>query len=172
MKLKWITSLLFVVLLFSACSGATMDQVIEEDIPFNVIEVIHKEKVKDGVVLLYVTKQKSGREPIDAVTVAFLKGNDRDGWGNAGHNHWEHEENDWMTVYKDVFYEYNHRGNLENRLPVIYGKVVREDIQSVVVYGENGKLENAPIFEKEGGRYYLKLGDYEMARGIVKNNSK
>lgn len=172
MELKWITSLLFAVLLLSACSSTTMDQVIEEDIPFNVIEVIHKEKVKDGVVLLYVTKQKSGGEPIDAVTVAYLKGNDRDGWENAGHNHWEHEENDWMTVYKDVFYEYDQRGNLENRLPVIYGKIVREDIQSVIVYGENGILENAHIFEKEGGRYYIKLGDYEMARGIVKTNSK
>ncbi|MEH7124396.1 hypothetical protein V7122_16210 [Bacillus sp. JJ1532] len=169
MKLKWIASLLFAVLILAACSGSTMDRVIEKDIPFNVKEVIHKEKVKDGIILLYVTKQKISEETIDAVTVAFLKGNDRDGWENAGHNHWEHDENDWMTVYKDVFYEYDHRGILENRLPVIYGKIEHEDIQSVFVFGENGKLENVPIFEKEGGRYYIKLGDYETARGILKN---
>ncbi|WP_231734785.1 hypothetical protein [Bacillus sp. FJAT-29937] len=168
MKLKWIASLLFAVLLLTACSGATMDRVIEKDIPFNVKGVVHKEKVKDGAILLYVTKQKSNGEPVDAATVAFLKGNNRGGWENAGHNHWEHEENGWMTVYKDVFYEYDHKGNMENRLPVIYGKIEHEDIQSVFVFGENGQLENAPIFEKEGERYYIKLGDYETARGILK----
>lgn len=162
---RWIPSLIFVILMLSACSRLTIEEVIEKDIPFNVKEVIHKEKVKDGVILLYVTEQKN----FDAVTVAFLKGNARDGWKNAGHNHWEYAKSEWITVYKDVFYEYDHKGVLENRLPVIYGKVENDDVQSVYVFGEEEKLEKAHIIEKDSGRYYIKVGSYELVRGEMKN---
>lgn len=166
MKKKWMTLMIITVFLLSACRAVPMNQVIEEDIPFNVREVIHKEKVKDGVILLYVTRQKDKNGEFDAVTVAFLKGNDQDGWENAGHNHWEHEENERLTVYTDVFYDYDKEGNLENRLPVIYGKVESEQIKIVEVLGKNDRLEIASIIEKESGRYYVKIGDYKSARGL------
>lgn len=155
------------VLLLSACRAVPMNKVIEEDIPFNVQEVIHKEKVKDGVILLYLTHQKNKNGEFDAVTVAFLKGNNQDGWENAGHNHWEHEENERITVYTDVFYDYDGKGNLENRLPVIYGKIESEEIELVEVLGKDDMLEMASIIETESGRYYVKIGDYKSARGLL-----
>ncbi|MBY0122503.1 hypothetical protein H0173_11265 [Bacillus sp. S/N-304-OC-R1] len=166
-------SLIFVILmLLSACSRLTIEEVIEKDIPFNVKEVIHKEKVKDGVILLYLTEQKNNHGIFDTVTVAFLKGNARDGWKNAGHNHWEHAESDWITVYKDVFYEYNKKGMLENYLPVIYGKVENDNVRFVNVLGEEEKLEKAYIIEKDSGRYFIKIGNYELVRGEMKNRWK
>ncbi|MBU8879210.1 hypothetical protein BGM26_09460 [Bacillus sp. FJAT-29790] len=167
MKTKWMISLMFAVLLLSACTVATMNMVIEEDIPFNVKEIIHTEKVKDGVILLYVTSQKNAKGEIDAVTVAFLKGNDQDGWKNAGHNHWEYNDNEYMTVYTDTFYDYDQKGKLENRLPVIYGKIQSEEIKSIEVKGQDQKAEKANIIEKESGRYFLKLGDYQIATGLT-----
>lgn len=168
MKFRRIVSLLVTVLILAACSRATMDQVIKDDIPFNVKEIIHKERVKDGVVLLYVTNQKNKQGSFDAVTVAFLKGSNKDGWENAGHNHWDHKDDEWITVYKDAFYDYTQKGVLQNRLPVIYGKIESDDVQSIIVFGEDGKLEKAPIIEGEGGRYFIKIGDYEAAKGIKK----
>ncbi|KAB2338971.1 hypothetical protein F7731_02260 [Cytobacillus depressus] len=158
--------LLITILILAACSRATMGEVIEKDIPFNVKEIIHKERVKKGVILLYVTSQKNNQGEFDTVTVAFLKGNDQDGWENAGHNHWEHEEDNLITVYQDVFYDYDHKGHLENRLPVIYGKIESDGIRSVKLYSEDGKLEQAKIIEKKSGRYYMKIGDYAITKGI------
>ncbi|MFE8695564.1 hypothetical protein ACFYKT_04225 [Cytobacillus sp. FJAT-53684] len=169
MKQKWIVALLTVVLLLSACRGVPMSQVIEKEIPFNVKEVIHTEKVKDGVILLYVTRQKSEKkEEIDAVTVAFLKGNDRDGWENAGHNHWDYGEGEQLTIFKNVFYDYNGIGDLENRIPVIYGKIEDSKINIIEVVGNEG-LERANMIEKDSGRYFIKVGDYEFARGLSGN---
>ncbi len=158
--------LMMCALLLVACRPVPMNKVIKEDIPFNVQEVIHTEKVKDGVILLYATRQKNKHGEFDAITVAFLKGNDEDGWENAGHNHWEHEENELLTTYTDVFYDYDHKGNLENRIPVIYGKIESKDIKSVEVSGKDEKLEKSHIIEKGSGRYFFKLGDYEIARGL------
>lgn len=160
-----------VVLLMSACTAAPMNKVIEEDIPFNVKEVVHTEKVKDGVILLYVTEQKDKRGSFDAVTVAFLKGNDKDGWENAGHNHWEHEENEEITIYTDVFYDYDRNGRLQNRLPVIYGEIINSQIDQVEVFGELEEVDKAHIIQKESGRYYIKVGDYETARGVLRKDA-
>ncbi|MBS4191127.1 hypothetical protein KHA94_13130 [Bacillus sp. FJAT-49705] len=167
MEKKMMTLLIMCALFLVACRPVPMNKVIEEDIPFNVQEVIHKEKVKDGVILLYVTRQKNKQGEFDAITVAFLKGNDQVGWENAGHNHWEHKENELLTTYTDVFYDYDYKGNLENRIPVIYGKIESKEIKSVEVFGKDQKLEHAHIIEKINGRYFLKLGDYENARGLL-----
>lgn len=166
MNVKWISYLLFVSLILSGCSYATLEQVIEKDIPFNVKEVIHKEKVRDGIILLYVTEQKDSISTFDALSVAFLKGNHEDGWENVGHNHWEYKRDSRVTVYKDVFYEYDHRGKLLNRIPIIFGEIESVEVQSIVVFGVDNEHEQVHIIETESGRYYIKIGEYEAARGV------
>nr|WP_245350006.1 hypothetical protein [Cytobacillus eiseniae] len=158
-------------LLLTACRAVPINKVIEEEIPFNVKEVIHKEKVRDGVILLYTTRQKNEKkEEFDAVTVAYLKGNEKDGWENAGHNHWEFGEDERLTVFKNVFYDYDSRGGLENRIPVIYGQIEKSDISLIEVVGKE-ELKRARIIERESGRYFLKVGEYEFARGVSTNVS-
>jgi len=164
-RTKQIALIMSVILLLSACTARPMSKVIEEDIPFNVKEIIHKEKVKDGVILLYLTHQKSKQGEFDALTAAFLKGNDQDGWKNAGHNHWEYEENEELTVYTDVFYDYDRNGRLENRLPVIYGKIENKQIIFIEVFDKEERIDRARIIETKSGRYYIKIGDYMKARG-------
>ena len=169
---KWIVGLLTVVFLLSACRAVPMNQVIKEDIPFNVKEVIHTEKVKDGVILLYVTRQKNEKkEEFDAVTVAFLKGNNRNGWENAGHNHWDYHKEEQMNVFKDVFYDYNGKGDLETRIPVIYGKIEDSKINIVEMAGNVG-MERAYVIKTESGRYFFKVGDYEFVRGLTGNEKE
>lgn len=160
------TVFIFIVILLSACTAVPMNKVIEKDIPFNVKEVIHKEKVKDGVILLYLTHQKNKQGEFDALTVAFLKGNDKDGWENAGHNHWEYEEDEQLTVYTTVFYVYDREGNVETRLPVIFGKIENKEYNRVEVLGAEERVDSARVIKKESGRYYIKVGDYKSARGI------
>ncbi|GLB58086.1 hypothetical protein [Cytobacillus sp. NCCP-133] len=154
------------ILLLSACSTQTMGQAIDEDIPFNVKGILHKEKVKEGIILLYTTHQKNGQGEFDAMAAAYLKGSDKNGWKNEGHNHWEHYENEHMTVYADEFYDYNKEGNLDNRIPIIFGEIHNQEIEKVEVAGKEEKFEEAAIIEKESKRYYFKMGDYHTARGL------
>jgi hypothetical protein len=154
------------ILLLSACSTKTMGQAIDEEIPFNVKEILHKEKVKDGIILLYTTHQKNGQGEFDAMAAAYLKGSDKNGWKNEGHNHWEHYENEHMTVYTDDFYDYDKEGKLESRIPIIFGEIHNQDIQKVEVAGQDEKFEEAAIIEKESGRYYFKRGEFHTARGL------
>ncbi|WP_232233834.1 hypothetical protein [Bacillus sp. J33] len=154
------------IMLLSACSTQTMGQAIDGDIPFNVKEILHKEKVKGGVILLYTTHQKTGQGEFDAMAAAYLKGSDKNGWKNEGHNHWEHYENEHMTVYTDAFYDYDKEGNLENRLPIIFGEIHNKDIKKVEVAEKDEKFEEAVLIEKESKRYYFKMGDFNIARGL------
>lgn len=165
-KVKGVIFFIAVILLLPACSVKTMDEAIEGEIPFNVKEVIHQEKVKGGMVLLYLTHQKNQREAFDAVTVAFLKGSDGEGWENAGHNHWDYKKGERLTTYTDAFYIYDHKGKLEYYIPVIFGEIKDKDIQTVEVLGKNNQLVSAQIIEKDSGRYFYKTGEYKAARGI------
>lgn len=153
-------------LMLSGCSTATMGQAIDDGIPFNVKEVLHKEKVKDGVILLYLTQQNDEQNEVEAMAAAYLKGSDKKGWKNEGHNHWEYYENEHMTVYKDTFYDYDKEGKLENRLPIIFGEIQSGDIKKVEVAGKEEKFEEAAIIKKENKRYYFKMGDFHTARGL------
>ncbi|MFE4522678.1 hypothetical protein ACFRCQ_11070 [Cytobacillus firmus] len=153
-------------IILSGCSTATMGQAIDDGIPFNVKEVLHKEKVKDGVILLYLTQQNDGQNEVEAMAAAYLKGSDKKGWKNEGHNHWEHYENEHMTVYSDTFYDYDKEGNLENRLPIIFGEIQSGDIKKVEVAGKEEKFEEAAIINKENKRYFFKMGDFHTARGL------
>ncbi|KON87147.1 hypothetical protein AF332_10195 [Sporosarcina globispora] len=158
--------LLAAILILSGCSTSTMGQAIDDGIPFNVKEILHKEKVKDGVILLYLTKQDDGQNEVEAMAAAYLKGSDKNGWKNEGHNHWEHYENEHMTVYTDTFYDYDKEGKLENRIPLIFGEIQNGDIQKVEVAGKEEKFEEAAIIKKENKRYYFKIGDFHTARGL------
>lgn len=166
----------FVVCLFllTGCKYDTLEEAIKKDIPFNVASVIHIEKVKDGAVVLYTTEQEQNFHIIETVAVAFVSGNDKNGWENIGNNHWEYEGNQDFSVYTNTFYKYDKKGKLEQKIPVVYGMVQSEAIETIQFQatGKNQKYEDIDIIKKNGKRYFIKLDSYQKSMGITKEGKK
>lgn len=156
---------LLLVVLLAACKSESLEEAIQKDIPFNVKQVIYTEKVKGGEIILYITEQQVENEPIEALAIALMK-EDEKGWENAGNNHWDYRENPNMTVYLNTFYDYDKRGSLLQRIPVIFGKIHNNSIQTVQVAGQDSQYENAKLIYKDGDRYFIKLGEYRLAKGL------
>lgn len=163
------TWLLFLVVILTACQSESLEEAIQTEIPFNVARIIYIEKVKDGGIILYITEQKRENKAIEAMAVAFMKMKDGK-WENVGNNHWDYKENPNMTVYINTFYDYDNKGALQNRIPVIFGELVNSSIQSVQVAGENSEYEKAKLLYIDGNKYFIKLGDYVLAEGL--NNKR
>lgn len=165
MRGKRMVGLLMLVSLLTACTPQSLGEAIQTDIPFNIEKIIHTEKVEDGEIILYITEQKSESE-IEAMAVAFMKKDGKSGWENAGNNHWYHDDKPNMTVFVNTFYDYDKKGNLDNRIPVIFGKIKNNQIQSVQITEEKGRMDDAQIIHADGARYYMNIGDYLLVKGL------
>lgn len=165
MKGKKILGMIVIVATLTACKSKTLEEAIQTEIPFNIERVVYTEKVEEGEIVLYITEQKKEEEPIEAMAAAFMKKSKKSKWENAGNNHWDYDENPNMTVYMNTFYDYDKKGNLENRIPIIYGKVNNENIQAVQVAEGSGEYEEAKLIYSNGSQYFFKLGDYLAAKG-------
>ncbi|CAM3988279.1 hypothetical protein [Mesobacillus thioparans] len=150
----------------SACAYKTAGEAIQNDIPFNIKHIIHKEEVKDGWLVFYTTEQKEGSKKFDALAVAYIKGSEKEGWENAGHNHWTYYKNDFMLLYVDAFTVFKEDGNVDVKIPVIFGKVLSPDIKTIEAAGPDGKFNKIEIIEKEKERYYYAIGDYKEVRAL------
>ena len=71
-----------------------------------------------------------------------------------------------MILYSDVFHTYKENGELENKIPVIFGKIVNPDVQAIEAAGEDGKFEKIDIIKKGNDRYYYSIGNYDEVRAI------
>ncbi|RSD27334.1 hypothetical protein [Mesobacillus subterraneus] len=154
------------IIVLSACSYKTAGEAIKNDIPFNIKQVIHEEKVDKGKLVFYTTEQKEGSRTFDALAVAYIEGSDKEGWKNAGHNHWTYYKNDFMILYVDTFTTFKEDGKLDVKIPVIFGKVISPNIKAIEAAGPDGKFTNIEIFEKENERYYYGIGEYKEVRAL------
>ncbi|MEI2358224.1 hypothetical protein [Mesobacillus zeae] len=164
--LKRAAMLAVCVLLLAACQYDTLDEAIEKSIPFNMKNIIHTEKTKEGSVVLYTTIQKGESGEVEALAAAYLEGNGKEGWKNAGHNHWTYYKNKYMMQYSEAFYIYSPEGKLKEKVPVIFGKINSPKIAKVEAAGKDGAFKKAYIVKKGKDRYYYIFGDYKIARGL------
>jgi hypothetical protein len=166
-KMRQTAIIAMCMLLLSACAYQTAGEAIQNDIPFNIKQIVHKEKVKNGWLVFYTTEQKDGGSKFEALAVAYIEGSKKAGWENAGHNHWTYYKNDFMILYGDVFHTYRENGKLDAKIPVIFGKILNPDIQSVEAAGADGKFTQINILEKENERYYYAIGEYKEVRALA-----
>ncbi|WP_210365649.1 hypothetical protein [Bacillus sp. REN3] len=165
-KMRRAAMFIMCMLLLAGCKYETVEEAIRKDIPFNIKQIIHKEKTKDGWVVFYTTEQKDGRKQFEALAVAYIKGGKKDGWENAGHNHWTYYENDFMILYADAFHIYRKNGKLEERIPVIFGKIANPGVKTIEAAGTDGKFKKIEIIQKGKDRYYYAIGDYKQVRAL------
>lgn len=150
------------VMLLGACKYDTLEEAIANDIPFNVKKVLHTEPVGDGMIVFYLTEQKREGAPIEAMAVAYMKKDEDSKWKNVGNNHWEFKEGSQLAVYENTFYYYDHKGNLERHIPVVYGSIENSRIKKVEVEVDRERFTDAEMIEE---KYFMNIGDYLVVQG-------
>jgi hypothetical protein len=151
----------------------SFEEVLEKGIPYKVKDVIHTHNVDGITVLMYTTvpnKEEFSFVNYDALAVAFLEGNDRDGWENVGPNGWSHYENNSMTVYYENYRKHDNKGDLLIHIPVTFGEINNANIQRVETKAKNVEdFVEVDIIESNGERYYIDIGYHKVVRGLSKD---
>lgn len=151
----------------------SFEEVLEKGIPYKVKNVIHTQNVDGVTVVMYTTEPDRERFPFadfDALAVAFLKGNDEDGWENIGPNGWEHYEHDNMTVYTKGVHSYDRQENVRHEFYVVFGEINNSEITKIETKTKQEEtFEPATIIMNEGKRYYFQVGPEDNVRGLSKD---
>ncbi|QGQ45756.1 hypothetical protein [Metabacillus sediminilitoris] len=159
--------------LITGCNYPTLQEAINNDIPYKVSEVIHTKKIDDITVVLYTTEAKGEefsyiKEPV--LGVAFIKGNNKEGWKNDGPNGWEHYQNENYTIYYQPYTKYNEQGELLKDFDVVYGEINNKDIQKIEIAKQGMKDFTETKMIKQGNkRYYLGIGYHPEVRAVSSN---
>lgn len=164
---RWLV-LIGIAILLTSCRAATLEEAMAEAVPFEVKETIVKEKLTDGAIILYTTTQEHEGNKFDALSIAYLEGDDKQGWTNEGSNHWEYKEVSPLTVYHQDIYDYSKEGDILSRFQLTYGQVESADIVSVEGSETGNQYVNLKLIEKEGRRYFFEMKKYPYIRALDK----
>jgi hypothetical protein len=147
----------------------SFEEVLEKGIPYKVKDVIHIQNV-DGVTVVMYTTEPNHEADYDALAVAFLEGNDEDGWENIGPNGWSHYDNDNITIYNESLRDYDEKGNLPREFYVVFGEINNSAIARVEMKNKQEEaFEEATIITHEGKRYYFHVGRETIVRALSEN---
>ncbi|MGS2776163.1 hypothetical protein ACVBAX_02195 [Robertmurraya sp. GLU-23] len=156
--------LIGIAILLTSCRAAT----IEVAVPFEVKETIVEEKLTDGAIIMYTTAQEHEGEDFDAISIAYLEGDEEKGWTNEGGNHWEYKGTNPLTVYYRDIYDYSSQGKILSKFQLTYGQVESTDIVSIEGSETGNHYTNLNIIEKEGKRYFFEMKKYPYIRALDK----
>ncbi|MDW7649757.1 MAG: hypothetical protein SCK29_01285 [Bacillota bacterium] len=167
----------FLALLFLLAQGScklnsrykTLDEAIAKDMPYEVKEIIHIEKLPDHAIVLYRTPvELPNVSGVDTIAVAFMYGNDEIGWKNDGPKGWSHYENNDMTLFiETAAYSYEYEDDeVRDRIQVVFGQMHNTDIKKVKVAGTDKDYVDTDIIQTVSGRYYFKVGKYQIVQGL------
>jgi len=159
--------LIGIAILLTSCRAAT----IEVAVPFEVKETIVEEKLTDGAIIMYTTTQENGGEEFDALSIAYLEGDEEKGWTNEGSNHWEYKGNAPLTVYYRDIYDYSSQGKILSRFQLTYGQVESADIVSIEGSETGNQYINLKIIDIEGKRYFFEMKKYPYIRALNKEKN-
>lgn len=159
--------LMGIAILLTSCRAAT----IEVAVPFEVKETIVEEELTDGAIIMYTTTQEQRGEEFDALSIAYLEGDDRRGWTNEGSNHWEYKKETPVHVYYRDIYDYSNQGKLLSRFQLTYGQVESNEIVSIEGSENGDQYTNLPIIEKEGERYFFEMKKFPYIRALDKEKN-
>lgn len=169
-KMKFLIRVLFFIFFLSLLSGCkstitykSLDDAISKSIPYQVSSILHIENIQDGVIVFYL----SPRDDYHLIAVAFYKGDDERGWVKEGPMDLVDYYSEQMSfnVETAAFYPQNLSNSYE-RLQVIFGQINDINIRDVKVGGANIEFVNANILETPEGRFYFKVGNYNIVQGL------
>ncbi len=156
----------------------SFEEALEKGLPTKTKEVIFIENVDNFTVVLYTiivpesSKEKLSNSNFDYIGVAFLKGNNVDGWEINVSNNWEHYDDRDLTVYTEIS-DFGRDRNGLNDLHVVFGEITNNKIIIIETISNtnNDKLNTATIFNNKGKRYYFQVGEVSLVRGLSKEGN-
>lgn len=170
---KMLFIIISLVFLITGCKYPTLETAVSKAIPFEVKEILYEKKSQGTTILLYTHKAEGEdgeqmKEPV--LGIAFLEGNDKEGWENDGPNGWEISNNKNYSVYQQNYTQYGKKGEILKDIYAVFGEILNEDIDKVEVANQDSEeYKNAKIIKKGNKRYYLGIGDHPKVRAINAN---
>lgn len=163
---KFLPMIVFLLLiaflyLLLGCKSQSLEDAISKSIPYPVSSILHIEEIPDGAIVFYL----SPKDDYHLMGVAFYKGNDERGWENIGpldlgDYYAEQISLNGKTV--DFYPE----DPFNDRLIVIFGQINDPEIKKVKVGRANVEFVEANILESPEGRFYFKIGNYNIIQGL------
>ncbi|UCZ53457.1 hypothetical protein LGQ02_01255 [Bacillus shivajii] len=170
-KVKKLVLLICTIFFISACGeNETLEEAIENDIPFDVLETIHIEEV-DGVYVVMYSTIPEGDQPqignMEGLGIAYFTETDVDGWKNVGPDSWTRMDHDQFTVYNDFHREFTDEGEFVTEIRVVHGKVNNPEIEQIKMANREtpNDLSEATMIHINGDTYYFMIGDYHIYQG-------
>jgi hypothetical protein len=170
-KPLWIImSLVFII---TGCKYPTLETAVSKAIPFEVKEILYEKKSQGTTILLYTHKaEDEDGEPIKepVLGMAFLEGNNKDGWENDGPNGWDTSENTNYSIFQQNYTHYGKKGEVLKDIDVVFGEILNGDIDKVEFAKQDSEeYKNAKIIKKGKKRYYIGIGDQPKIRALNAN---
>jgi hypothetical protein len=148
----------------------SLSEAIEKSIPYEIREIVHKEKYEGLTIIMYKAipdKKEWPNADFDGIGIAFFEGNDQDGWENIGHNGWSHFNDENFSIDFEDLLLTDEEGNVLLDLYVTFGDVNNPDIAVMETKAEGDKeFKKAELIVKSGKRYYFQIGRAKEVRGI------
>jgi hypothetical protein len=172
MRLRVVVIILFLSLVFTGCSTYnSLEKALEDNVP-NVQEIIHTEKADNYTVVLFKTKpDKKDALPVHnftTIAVAYLKGNNQQGWEFVEYPGWTHYENEDFMMLGERFTRDNEQGNTITEIYTSFGEIRNPQVARVQLLkryqGEADYKDTKIIETPSGGRFYFEIGDYYKVR--------
>lgn len=170
---KLLFIIISLVLFITGCKYPTLETAVSNAIPFEIKEILYETKSQGTTILLYTHKAegedgKKIKEPV--LGIAFLEGNDEEGWENDGPNGWETSKNKNYSVYDQNYTQYDKKGEILKDIYVVFGEILNKDIDKVEFANQDSEeYKNAKIIKKGNKRYYLGIGDHPKVRASNTN---
>lgn len=172
-KRKLLFIIISLVFIITGCKYPTLETAVSKAIPFEVQEILYEKKSQGTTILLYTHKAEGedGEQlPAPVLGIAFLEGNDEDGWENDGPNGWDTSENKNYSVYQQNYTHYGKKGKILKEMDVAFGEILNQDIDKVEFADQDSEeYKIAKIIKKENKRYYLGIGDHPKVRALNAN---
>jgi len=148
------------VLLLVGCKNGerTIEEVLEDEIAYDINEIIYKEEVSDEILMVLYTCGgvfENENNNMDYLNVAFFRKDQERGWNFIGDKDWSKVNNNLMEVYEDTIHYIE--GNDMKDISVIYGKVIDKQIEKVEVGNDETQYVDADIVEKKGKQYFYHI---------------
>ncbi len=166
---KYLLLLIFSTILFlyffTGGKPHTVEDAISKTMPYKVSSILDIVKMPGGAIVFYL----SPRDNYQLMGVAFFKGDDEKGWEIVGPRDLRDYHADQFSFNVQTVAAFNAQGPFDERLKVIFGQINDNEIKVIKVGGAEVEFANAKIIQNTEGRFYYKVGKYNIVQGLNKN---